>query len=150
MTPWLLLVSAQRCCYGPPRIHKRGIHLRFIVPSRGITTYEAAKELFRILRPLVGRSPHHLKKDFVDQIQLKEGECSSFDVSAIFTSMPTDCALNILRRKLEQDQELNVRTSMTVEHIVSLLEFCLKTTYFQFQGRYFEQIQEAAMGSPIS
>ena len=36
---------------------------------------------------------------------------------------------------------------MTVEHIISLLEFCLKTTYFQFQGKYFEQIQEAAMGS---
>ena len=39
---------------------------------------------------------------------------------------------------------------MKVEHIISLLEFCLKTTYFQFQGRFFEQLQGAAMGSPIS
>ena len=38
---------------------------------------------------------------------------------------------------------------MKVEHIISLLEFCLKTTYFQFQGRFYEQIQGAAMGSPI-
>ena len=35
-------------------------------------------------------------------------------------------------------------------YIISLLELCLKTTYFQFQGRFFEQLQGAAMGSPIS
>ena len=39
---------------------------------------------------------------------------------------------------------------MKVEHITSLLEFCLKTTYFQFQGRFYEQLHGAAMGSPIS
>ena len=39
---------------------------------------------------------------------------------------------------------------MKVEQYISLLEFCLKTTYFQFQGRFFEQLQGAAMGSPIS
>ena len=31
-----------------------------------------------------------------------------------------------------------------------LLEFFLKTTYFQLQGSFYEQISEAAMGSPIS
>ena len=45
---------------------------------------------------------------------------------------------------------IHLRTSMTVQHIITLLEFCLKTTYFQFQARFFEQIQGAAMGSPIS
>ena len=39
---------------------------------------------------------------------------------------------------------------MTVEHIISLLEFCLRNTYFSFQGRYYEQTEGAAMGSPIS
>ena len=47
-------------------------------------------------------------------------------------------------------QELQLRTTMKVELIISLLEFCLKTTYFQFQGRFFQQLQGAAMGSPIS
>ena len=124
--------------------------------SRGTTTYETAKELAKILGPLVGRSSHHTKntKDFVDQIHgihFQEGECiSSFDVTALFTSMQTDPAINILKRKLEQDQGLHLRTLMTAEHICSLLEFCLKTAYFQLQGRYFEQIQGAAMGSLIS
>ena len=39
---------------------------------------------------------------------------------------------------------------MTVSHIACLLEFCLKSTYFTFQGRHYEQLEGAAMGSPIS
>ena len=30
------------------------------------------------------------------------------------------------------------------------MEFCLTNTYFLFQGKYYEQVQGAAMGSPIS
>ena len=43
--------------YGLPKIHKRDIPLRPIVSSRGSINYEVAKELARILRPLVGNSP---------------------------------------------------------------------------------------------
>ena len=39
---------------------------------------------------------------------------------------------------------------MHVEQIISLLEFCLKITYFQFLGWFYDQLQEAAMGYPIS
>ena len=39
---------------------------------------------------------------------------------------------------------------MKVQQIISLLQVCLKTTYFQFQGRFYEQLQEATKGSPIS
>ena len=39
---------------------------------------------------------------------------------------------------------------MTVNHICCLLEFCLKNTYFQYKGRYYEQTEVADMGSPIS
>ena len=48
--------------YGLPKIHKRDIPLRPIVLSRGSISYEVAKELSRILRQLVGKSPQHIKK----------------------------------------------------------------------------------------
>ena len=64
--------------------------------------------------------------------------------------MPIEAAINIIQRTLELDQELHSRTNMKVEHITSLLEFCLNTTYFQFQGSFYEQINGAAMGFPIS
>ena len=122
----------------------------------GVPSIMKLQELARILRPLVGNSAHHIKNtdDFVQQmkgITLQTNECiASYDISALFMSVPIDPATNIIRRKLELDQELQLRTTMQVELIVSLLDFCLKTTYLQFQDRFCEQLQGAAMGSPIS
>ena len=119
-------------------------------------TYETSKELARILKPLVGKSPHHVQntQDFIQQINgihLNPGQCMmSYDVKALFTSLPTKPATNIIKKLLEQDHELQHRTPMTVESIICLLEFCLNSTYFMFQGKYFEQLEGAAMGSPIS
>ena len=86
-----------------------------------------------ILRPLVGNSLHHIKNkggfvDHIHNIQLQQGVYISYDVSLLFTSVPVDPAINMIRRRLEQDEELQHRTSVTVEHIISLLEFCHKTT----------------------
>ena len=128
--------------YGLPKIHKRDIPLRPIVSSRGSINYEVAKELSRTLRPLVGKSPHHIKNtdDFVEQvrgIKLQPTESiTSYDVSALFTSVSIESAITIIGNKLELDPKLHQRTTMKVKHIISLLEFCLKTTYFQFQDRF--------------
>ena len=45
----------------PPKIHKLGMALRPIVFSIGTVTYQTSKEVARILKPLVGKSPHHVK-----------------------------------------------------------------------------------------
>ena len=47
--------------YGLPKIHKTGNPLRPIVSSRGSVTYQVAKVLSKVLKPLVGKSPHHIK-----------------------------------------------------------------------------------------
>ena len=39
---------------------------------------------------------------------------------------------------------------MTIQQIISLLEFCLNSTSFMFQGQYYQQMEGAAMGSPLS
>ena len=43
--------------YGLPKIHKPDTPLRPIVSSCGSVTYGVAKELAKILKPLVGKSP---------------------------------------------------------------------------------------------
>ena len=86
----------------------------------------------------------------VKGITLQPGECvTSYYVSALFTSVPIESAITIIRSKLELDPALHTRTPMKVEYIISIVYFCLKTTYFQLQGKFFEQLQGAAMGSPI-
>ena len=39
---------------------------------------------------------------------------------------------------------------MPIQHIAMLPEFCIKNTYFLFQGKYYEKVQGVAMSSPIS
>ena len=55
---------------------------------------------------------------------------SSYDVSALFTSVPVDPALGTIKDLLEKDPTLKERTVMSVGDIVLSLEFCLKNTYF--------------------
>ena len=142
--------------YGLPKIHKADTPLRPIVSSCGSVTYSVAKEPAKILKPLVGRSPHHITstQDFVEQakqIILEPGECvSSYDVSALFTSVLIDPALTIIKDLLEKDTTLKERTVMEVSDIILLLEFCLKNTYFSFQDQFYEWVEGAAMGSPVS
>ena len=141
---------------GCQKLHKAGIPLRPIISSIGTVTYNTAKELARILKPLVGLSNHHIQNtmDFVDQIKevkLKTEESMvSYDVTALFTSVPIPPVLKIIEEKLNEDKDLLQRTSMNTRHIIRLLEFCLRSTYFVFQGQYYEQTEGAAMGSPLS
>ena len=71
-------------------------------------------------------------------------------MSALFTSVPIDPALKIMKDLLEKDPTLKDRTVIGVDDIILLLDFCLKNTYFSFQGQFFEQVEGVAMGSLVS
>ena len=87
----------------------------------------------------------------VNHFTLAPEECvSSYDVSALFTSVPIDPTPNIIKDLLEKDHTLKERTVMVVSDIVLLLVFCLKNTYFSSQGQFYEQVEGTAMGSPVS
>ena len=130
--------------------------LRPTVSSRGSVTYGVAKVLTRVIKPLVGKSPHHIRSmgDFVSNAKwftLQPGEClSSYDVTSLFTSVPIDPALNVIKDLLEKDEKLNDRTVLLVQNIIELLGFCLHNTYFSFQNMFYEQVEGVPMGSPVS
>ena len=142
--------------YGLPPNHKIGNPLRPIASSRGLVTYGVAKVLGKVLKPLVGKSSHHIQStsDFVNRakgVTLQLGEClTSYDVTSLLTSVPIDPALNIIRDLLEKDKKLNDRTVLSVQNIIELLGFCLYNTYFSFQNKFYEQVEGVAMGSLVS
>ena len=115
-----------------------------------------AKVLTRVVKPFVGKSPYHIQSpgDFVNQakgITLQPREClTSYDVTALFTSVPIDPALNIIKDLLEKDEKLSDRTVLSVQNIIELVGFCLHNTYFSFQNKFYEQVEGVAMGSPVS
>ena len=124
--------------YGLGKFHKANIPLRPIVSSRGSVTYGVANVLAKIIKPLVGKSPHpvHSTKEFAEsKVTVQPCAClCSYHVTALFTSVPVDPALNIIQGLLEQDTSFHNRTVLSVQNIIQLLGFCLHNNYFSFQG----------------
>ena len=69
---------------------------------------------------------------------------------SLFTKVPTKLAIQVARQRLEEDTNLADRTTLSIDNIIYLLEFCLDATYFSFRGKYYKQIFGTAMGSPVS
>ena len=87
----------------------------------------------------------------IHQVSLEETDViASFDVVSLFTRVPVDEALLVLSHCLQQDDTLKERTSIPIPDLCTLVELCLKSTYFQFGEAFYEQVEGAAMGSPLS
>ena len=132
------MTLSKRCrppnVYWLPKIHKKDIILRPIVSSRDAGMHGVAKELSNIIRLLVGQSPHNIRntQDFLNHIKaIRQGEgwCfTSYDVKALLTSVPMEPATSIIRQRSEQDMKLHLRKSISVQHVITLMELCLKTS----------------------
>ncbi|XP_041820389.1 uncharacterized protein LOC121626093 [Chelmon rostratus] len=142
--------------YGLPKIHKEGVPLRPNISSINSVTFNIAKFVANILAPLVGTTLQHIQNsmDFVNKVRdlkLDPSETMvSFDVTSLFTCIPTQDAVETARQQLLQDNTVQNRTTLNPEQICHLVELCLKTTYFQFRERFYRQKHGCAMGSPVS
>ncbi|XP_072030659.1 uncharacterized protein [Amphiura filiformis] len=142
--------------YGLPKIHKENMPLRPIVSSINSPCYNLAKHLADILTPLSGKGTSYIKNSqhFVEkagQIPIEPGDLLvSFDVVSLFTNVPIDDASKIIGDILRDDDTLKNRTRMTSDEIVELMKLCLTSTYFKWQGKFYEQKEGQAMGSPLS
>ncbi|XP_070547586.1 uncharacterized protein [Ptychodera flava] len=109
--------------YGLPKIHKKDSPLRPIVSSIGGVMYSTAKYLATVIGPLAGKTEHHIinSTDFVQKIKGLEvppgQKLISYDVSALFTSIPVDQALHVIKDRLERDNTLSDRCDLSVEQI---------------------------------
>ena len=56
----------------------------------------------------------------------------SFDVESLFTNVPIEGAVKATLCKLENDPGLADRTNLTPTQIADLLNFVLRSTYFQY------------------
>jgi len=141
--------------YDTPKIHKLDVPLRLIVSTIGSPTYDTAKYLARIISPLAGKSSSSVKNSshFAEMISGRRIPVTtlrvSFDVKLLFTNVPVGEVLTIIKVRLEQDNELDTRTSLSADNILKLVEFCL-TTYFQYGEKFYRQEDGAAMESPLS
>ena len=121
--------SKQALFYGPVKLHKPSARLRPVVATRGTATYALARELSRILRPLVGCSGRALRKtidlvDKLDDVVLRDDEMFvSYDVKSLFTSIPVEESIQVCEKRLIVDNTLSQRTQLDVPTIIHCKDF---------------------------
>nr|VZI14711.1 unnamed protein product [Spirometra erinaceieuropaei] len=136
--------------YGLPKVHKVDAPLRIIVPLIGSPTYNIAKWLYKHLKQLTHGSDYSINNSlaFLQRIQgleVSADECLlSFDVVALFSSIPHDLAIDCVAQRL-QENPIEIPT----QHIIELLKLCLRN-YCQFDNKFYQQVKGTPMGSPIS
>ena len=81
-------------------------------------------------------------REFVDLIRSErltsEETMISFYVVSLFTCVPTDLAVQVPRRRLENDASFPECTNLTVDDIVDLLTLCLDATFLSFRGKVYK------------
>ena len=68
----------------------------------------------------------------------------SYDVSSLFTNVPIQEAIDVIRDVLQKDETLDERIVLSPDRIAELLETCLTSTYFSYHGDFYEQVEGAA------
>ena len=152
--------------YGLPKIHKANCPMQPIVSACGTSTYNLGKYLTKILKVYIGHSSSFVKNshDLTDKLQSIElqdnEELVSFDVSALFTSIPVNQALDVINKLTIQHQTdmdfkykvgkawYEVTDHLDRKDVIALLKVVLNNCVFSFQEKFYKQLHRTAMGSP--
>ena len=128
--------------------------MRPITSGIGSAPHRLAKCLAKPLTQLLGTlSDSHLKNsgDLLNKLKdvyFSQKKLASFDVKALFTSVPVNDAIKAIKRAIENVPQDNFPVPKT--RFFKLVELCLDFQVFSFNGREFSQIHGLAMGSPLS
>ena len=89
--------------------------------------------------------------DNVFDLRVEEDEVLvSYDVTALYPSVPQDEALDIIYQTLSQDENLKDKTTMSAENVITLLKICVRQTYFVFNKKLYIQVDGLAIGASTS
>ena len=72
----------------------------------------------------------------------------SFDVESLFTNVPTNETIEIILNEVYKG-EVTIFHDLTPEELEKLLRICTQESHFQFNGKYYDQLDGVAMGSPL-
>ncbi len=133
--------------YGPPKIHNERIPLRPIVDFTGSPTYEWARQLATILKPLMGQTTTHVHNaaTFCDEIKrftIDDVEVIvSYDVVSLYIKVPIHQALDVIQQRLDNDTELSKLTQLSPSDLIELCLLCLRSTVFMIREKLYAQTE---------
>ena len=115
-----------------------------------------SRSLADLLAHIVGKTKHnitnskHLASEMACVMIEQDEMFLSHDVVSLFTNTPIDDTLHIIRKRIEEDSTLKLRTQLQMGDVMELLQFVVTTTYCSFRGTIYQQKFGTAMGSPVS
>ena len=143
--------------YGLIKLHKEGNSIRPIVAFTSSPTYSISQHLSKLLTPFSNLAEQKLKntqevKEYLRDLAIPESDVIvSFDVKALFTSVPTDEAIDYIDTVLSNNSAmLQSSTKLKKNDILDLLKLCTESTSFSFNGKYYKQVHGTPMGSSVS
>ena len=68
-------------------------------------------------------------------------------IGQLFTTIPLQLALDCTENAIKNS---TVELPLPTDDIMDLLNLCLTSTYFQYNGKHYKQLHGTAMGSPVS
>ena len=130
--------------YGQCKAHKpsKQYPFRILVSTIGTAPYKLSQYLVKLIQPTLIKSETMVKnsKSFVDQA--KEWDIGteeiqvSYDVVALYPSVPVKKAIENLMEMLQEDEEdFKTRTIFKLKHIKEMLEVCLYKSYFLWDNQ---------------
>lgn len=138
--------------YCLPKIHKNPVGMRPISSNIRTPTEKMAAWLVEEMRkyPVTHGKSVKNSVDLVQQLEgfkVRRGEILvSFDVAALFPSIPVTDALRSLRRHLERSRA----PPHHVEAYLLVAEVCMNQNLFTFRGKFYRQTFGLSMGSKLS
>ena len=142
--------------YALIKTHKTGHPIRPIVSFIDSPSYNVAKFISKLLTPFTDKSTHKLQNGYDLKHKLKEIKIPgsykmvSFDVKALFTSIPQDFAQECLKTFLQSNNGIFQKTKLNVDELCEMVSLCFEASFFKFNGTVFRQVTGTPMGSPMS
>ena len=140
--------------YGLGKVHKTPVNnvpkLRPILSAVNTPTYKLSQYLNKLLKPWT--TNEYTAKDsftFAEDIRLQDSTKSmaSLDVDSLFTNIPLNETIEICCELLYSNTA--VVDGLSRNDFKKLLTMATTESFILFDGKYFQQIDGVAMGSPL-
>ena len=124
---------------------------RPIISSLGTLNYHLASHLGDMLKDIIPKE--YSCSDtfaFIEDLkgcEIKDKFTISFDICCLFSTMPLHETLNLA---VEFIFENNPQIKISQNELLELFRFCTSKTNFLFDGVVYDQIDDIAMGSPLT
>jgi len=145
--------SSPGILYGLPKIHKPNTPLRPILSALSSHNFNLAKCLIPWVTPFTSNlhsinNSYNFKEWLLKIENVHQQFMASFDITSLYTNIPTSEAINILLNRIFTEQD--IYHGLNKKEFGQLLNAAAKDTYFIFDNKLFFQKNSLAMGNPLS